>query len=582
MERESPGLVRGLTALRGYRREWWRGDVLAGLTVTAYLVPQVMAYSTLAGLPPVVGLWTIVPVMVVYAVLGSSRQLSVGPESTTALMVAAVLGPLAAGDQKLYATLAATLAAMVGVIALVARLVRLGAVADVISKPVLVGYMAGVAALMVSGQLEKVTGVPVPDGTFVEQVVAFLTGLDSLDLTTTAFSAVVLAALFGLRWWVPRLPGPLIVVLLATGAVILLGLQAEVDVVGEIPAGLPSFGLPTLDPGLLGSLVLPAVSVLLVAYTDNVLTARAFALRGGYRVDANAELLALGAVNVVAGLVQGFAVSSSGSRTAIAVAAGSRTQVFSLVAAVSVVGILLFARPVLAAFPMAALGALIIFAATSLVDVPEFRRLWAFRRSEFLLALATFVAVVVVGILPGIGIAVGLSILELLLRVSRPHDAVLGLVPGVAGMHDVDDYPSAHTVPGLVVYRYDSPLFFANAENFRRRALDAVAEHEHEHEHDDDDDDDDGKVAWFVLNAEANVEVDLTALDALDALRKELQDRGIVFALARVKQDLLADLQAHGLVDAIGEARIYATLPTAVEAYRAWRAEGETEPTRGR
>ncbi|WP_454778089.1 sulfate permease [Georgenia muralis] len=566
LEGPEPGIV----TLRRYRRSWWRGDVLAGITVTAYLVPQVMAYATLAGLPPVAGLWTIVPSMAVYAFLGSSRQLSVGPESTTALMVAVTVGPLADGDAGRYAGLAATLALLVGALALVARVLRLGVVADVVSRPVLIGYMAGVAALMITGQLEKVTGVPVPDGTIVAQLAAFAANLRDVEPVTTAVATGALVLLLVLRRTAPRLPGPLLVVLLAT-ALVAVGGDLGVDVVGAIPAGLPSPTVPPLDLGTLGLLVVPALGVLVVAYTDNILTARAFATRGGYRIDPDAELLALGSVNVVAGLVQGFPVSSSGSRTAIGAAAGSRTQVFSLVAVVSVLLVLVFGRPVLAGFPDAALGALIVFAALQLVDVPGFRQLASFRRSELALALLTLAAVVVLGILEGVLLAVALSLAEMLLRVGRPHDAILGRVPGLAGMHDVDDYPTARTIPGLVVYRYDSPLFFANAEDFRRRALRAV-------------DDDPGPVRWFLLNAEANVEVDLTALDALESLRDELHGRGVVVALARVKQDLYSELDAYGLVEAVGRDHIFATLPTAVDAYERWaagRAPGSDEPAAG-
>ncbi|HYN92640.1 MAG TPA: SulP family inorganic anion transporter, partial [Pilimelia sp.] len=276
-----------------------------------------------------------------------------------------------------------------------------------------------------------------------------------------------------------------------------------------------------------------------------------------YPVDANQELLALGAANIGAGLLRGFPISSSGSRTALGVAAGARTQAYSLVALAGVVAVLLFAGPLLARFPTAALGAIIVYAATRLFDLNGFRRLAAFRRSELVLALAALAGVLVFDILYGVLLAIGLSVAEMLHRVARPHDAVQGFVPGLAGMHDIDDYPQASTVPGLLVYRYDSPLFFANAEDFRRRALAAVADRTE-------------PVAWFVLNVEANVEVDMTGLDALENLRAELTGRGVVFALARVKQDLLVALDAYGLTDTVGSERIFPTLPTAVAAYRDW------------
>jgi MFS superfamily sulfate permease-like transporter len=313
--------------------------------------------------------------------------------------------------------------------------------------------------------------------------------------------------------------------------------------------------LPAVDAGDLRMLILPAFGVALVGYTDTVLTGRAFAGRHDQRVDADAELLALGTANLSAGVLQGFPVSSSGSRTAVAAAAGAKSRLYSLVVLVAVVLTLLVAGPLLETFPAAALGALVVYAALRLVDLGEFRRIGRFRRSELLLALATCAGVVVLDVLYGVLVAVALSVLDLLRRVARPHDGILGIVPGVPGMHDIDDYPAAQTVPGLVVYRYDSPLFFANAEDFRRRAVAAV-------------DRSPEPVRWLLLNAEANVEIDITAIDVLDTLREELAGRGIVLALARVKQDLRNDLMAAGFVDRLGADRIYLTLPTAVRAFQ--------------
>jgi sulfate permease, SulP family len=556
-DRIARSVLPGVWVLAGYRRRWLRGDLIAGVTVAAYLVPQVLAYATVAGLPPVAGLWAIVPALAVYAVLGSSRLLSVGPESTTALMTAVVVGPLAGGDPARYAGLAAGLAVLVGLLCLVCWAARLGFVADLLSKPILVGYLAGVALIMMVGQLGKLTGVPVHGEAFFTQLASFLGNLSQVHVITLLFAAVVLAFLFLLQWRLPTAPGPLLAVLLATVAVAAFGLDRHgIHVIGRIPSGLPVPALPPI--GALRDLALPALGVLLVGYTDNVLTARAFANRHEGEVNANQELLALGAANIGSGLLHGLPVSSSGSRTALADASGARTQLYSLVALVSVVATLVFLGPLLTRFPNAALGAIVVYAAARLIDLPGFRRLAAFRRSELLLALGSLAGVLVFDILYGILFAVGLSVAEMLSRVARPHDAVQGLVPGLAGMHDVDDYPQARTVPGLVVYRYDSPLFFANADNFRRRALAAVDDH-------------DGPVAWFILNTEANVEVDITALDALEALRRDLDRRGIVFALARVKQDLLDDLDAFGLTAKIGPERIFPTLPTAVAGYEEWR-----------
>ena len=550
----------GIAQFRGYQRGWLRGDLLAGITVAAYLVPQVMAYAEVAGLPPVTGLWAILGPLVVYALMGSSRQLSVGPESTTALMTAVVLMPLAAGDPARYATLAAALAVMVGLICVAGGLARLGFLADLLSKPVLVGYMAGVAVVMMVSQLSKITCVPVEGDGFLPEVASFLSNLDQVHWPTLALAAGLLVLLFLLQWLFPLAPGPLIVVELGAVIVAVFSLQDQgVAVVGAVPVGLPVPQPPGVSRSDIADLLLPALGVAMVGYTDNVLTGRAFGARHGQRVDANQEWFALGGANIAAGLSQGFPVSSSGSRTALGDAVGSKTQLYSLVALAVVLTTLVAAGPLLAGFPKAALGALVIYAAVRLIDVKELRRIARFRRSELLLTMTTTVAVLGFGVLYGVLVAVGLSIVDLLRRLARPHDSILGYVPGVSGMHDVDDYPAARQLPGLVVYRYDSPLCFANAEDFRRRALDAVSQA-------------DAEVEWFVMNAEANVEIDITAADSLDLLRQELKDGGITFAMARVKQDLRVDLRNAGLVDRIGAELLFPTLPTAVAGYlRAYR-----------
>lgn len=546
----------GLTSLLNYRRSWLRGDFLAGCTVAAYLVPQVMAYATIAGLPPVTGLWGILPPLVIYAFFGSSRRLSVGPESTTALMTAAVVGPLAGGDPNTYAALATGLAIMVGLLCLIFWIIRLGFVADLLSRPVLIGYMSGIALIMVAGQLERFTGVPTDGESFLTEFGSFVRNIGSIKPSTMFMGGAALVFLFLVQWRWRRAPGALLAVILATAAVFAFDLEERgINVVGEMPSGLPD---PTL-PGLtqLPALLLPALGVVLVGYTDNVLTARAFASNGEIDVDANQELLALGASNIGAGLIGGFPISSSASRTALAVAAHCGSQLYSLFAVAWTIAVLFVLGPLLAHFPTAVLGAIVIFAAIRLIDLVGFVGLGRFRRSELVLALVALVGVLVFGILDGVLVAVGLSVVDMLRRVARPHDAVEGLVPGLAGMHDVADFPTAREVPGLVVYRYDSPLFFANADDFRRRALAAVRAET-------------VPVKWFVLNMEANVTVDITALEAVDTVRTKLVSRGIVFALARVKQDLLVELAAFGLAESVGPEHIFPTLPTAVAAYREW------------
>ncbi|MGN6128891.1 MAG: SulP family inorganic anion transporter [Nocardioidaceae bacterium] len=551
LDRLLPGVMR----LRRYERAWLAGDVLAGVTVTAYLVPQVMAYAVVAGLPPVVGLWAALGPLLLYAALGSSTRVSVGPEATTALMTAAAVGAVAGGDPGRYAGAAAALAVLVGAVCLIGWVARLGFVADLFSRPVLVGYLAGVAVLMVAGQLGKLTGMAVGGNTPLTESWYALTHLSDVHLPTLAMALVVLAALLLAQRLRPRWPNPLLAMLLATGVTWAFDLQRfGIATVGPVPRDLPLPGLPDVRASDVLALALPAVGVAVVGYSDNVLTARAFGARRHERVDANQEFLALGAANVAAGLLSGFPVSSSGSRTVIGDSLGARTQLYSLVALAGVVVSVLALGPVLAGFPLAALAGVVVYAAIRLVDLDELRRIARFRRSELVVALATTLGVLALGVLPGIGVAVALSILDVLRRVARPHDGILGYPPGVPGMHDIEDYPNAVTVPGLVVYRYDSPLFFANSEDFRRRALAAVDEAPF-------------PVEWFLLNAEANIDIDLTGLDALEEVRAELARRGIVFALARVKQEVRDDLDAVGFTARVGEEHVFMTLPTAVAGY---------------
>lgn len=546
----------GLKRLRSYRSAWLRGDIIAGITVAAYLVPQCLAYAELAGVQPIAGLWAILPPLLIYALLGSSPQLSVGPESTTAVMTAAAIMPLVAGDSSNYASLCSLLALLVGSVCCVAAFARLGFLADLLSKPILVGYMAGVAVIMIVGQLGKISGMSLKAESLFGQIGEFSGHLSEIHPPTLILAAAVLIFLLVVQRRFPNAPGPLLAVLLATSAVYLFDLNERgIAVIGEIPAGLPSLKVPRgFSSQQLVYLLSSAIGIALVGYSDNVLTARAFGAKNNYRIDGNQELLALGAVNIGNGIMQGFPVSSSGSRTAIGDSLGSRSQLFSLVAFLIVILVLLFLRPLLSLFPKAALGAIVIYAALRLIEISEFNRLRCFKTSEFRLALVTMFGVLATDILVGVGVAVGLSVVDLFTRLMRPHDAVLGEVPNLAGLHDIEDWQGATTIPGLVLYRYDAPLCFANAENFRKRVIAAIEAEK-------------VPVEWFVLNAEAILDIDITAVDMLKELHRELIGRGITFAMARVKQDLYQQLKKGDLSETISTERIYATLEKAIEAF---------------
>ncbi len=557
----------GLQRLLGYQRSWLRGDLLAGVTVAAYLIPQCMAYGELVGVPPIVGLWAILPAMLIYAIVGSSRQLSVGPESTTAVMSAAAIAPLLLPDRSNYAALASGLAVLVGLVCLVGYGARLGFLANLLSKPILVGYMAGVAIIMMAGQLGKISGLGIHGTTVFDQMGQFVQLLNQSHSATVILAALVLGFLVISQRFAPKAPGALLAVLMATAAVGIFHLDRQgVAIVGVIPAGLPQWTIPNVMaqlPALLAS----ALSIAIVGYSDNVLTARSFAARHHTKIDANQELLALGLSNLGGGLMQGFPVSSSGSRTAIADALGSKSQLFSLVAFAVVVSVLLFLRPVLSLFPKAGLGAIVIFAAFRLIEIPEFIRLYRFRRSEFALAIVTMISVLITDILVGVGMAVGLSVIDLLARLARPHDAVQGRVPQLPGLHDINDWEKATTIPGLVIYRYDAPLCFANAEDFKVRAIRAIEAEV-------------TPVEWFVLNTEAIVEIDITASDMLEELIDELIARDITFAMARVKQDLYGQLKRSQIFYKMNTDYIYMTLHSAIAGFES-RSQPPKSPNSG-
>lgn len=556
----------GLAVVRTYQRSFLRGDISAGLTVTAYLVPQVMAYATLAGLPPQSGLWVVIATLVVYFVLGSSRVLSAGPESTTALLTAATLAPLAAADAARYASLAVILALLCGAIGLLCWVLRMGFIGDLLSKPVLIGYMAGVAVIMITSQLGKVTGIDVSGDSFIADISSFARGvrIQSPDWPTVAMGASVALALILLTPRFRRAPVALVIIALATFVTFAFELQRwGIKTVEAISLQPPSIGFDSLAGDDIRLLLLPALGLFIVAYSDNILTARMFAERYRGRVDANSELLALGATNIASAAAHGFPVSSSASRTALGEASGARTQVYSLVAALGTLIVLLAFSGVLSAIPLAALGGLVVYAATTLVDFPGFRRLWAFRRREFFLAVAAAVGVLAFDILYGILAAVALSVIELLTRVARPHAAILGQGDGVPGWHDIEDLSTPTQIPGLLVFRYDSPLFFANADDFVRRCEGAL-------------DSQPSPPQWLLLNMEANVEVDITGLDALERLRRHCERAGVVLALVRVKHAIVVELDRHGVGGRIGHEHIYPTLPTAVDAYL--NDHGKTRP----
>lgn len=548
----------GLDVLRGYQRSWLRPDVLAGLTVGAMLIPQSMGYAELAGLAPQYGFYAVIGALVVYALVGTSRHLGVGPEPGTALLAASGVGVVAAGDPARYVTLMAALALLVAGVCMLAWVLRLGYLASMLSKPVLVGYITGVGLTLVSSQLSGLTGVPIDADDFLPRLGQFVTRLGEIHWPTAALGAATLALMLVVRWRRPTAPTALIGVVLATAAVALFSLAEHgVVLVGSIPAGLPRPGLPDVSWGDLSALLPAAAGIALVGFTDNVLTARAIAARHGYRIDPNQELFALSLTNLSSGLSQGFPLSSSASRTAVPASLGSRTQLVSVVAAAFVVASLLLARPLLSEIPRTALSAVILLAAFIIIDVPGFVSLAKVSPAECALAVVATTAVLVLGVLYGILFAVGLSIAVALAHIARPHDAVLGDMPDIDGWVDIEEYPNAVTSPGLVVFRFDAPLFFVNAERFSDRVRQVLL-------------DNPGTEEWFVMDCEGIGALDASALDALRELFEVLAGEGVqVIAVARANERVLHRLERAELLQPVGPLHAFPTINGAVRAFHA-------------
>ena len=550
--------VPGWDALRTYKRSWLPRDVVAGLVLSALLVPQGMAYAELAGLPAVTGLYTSILCLLGYAVFGPSRILVLGPDSSLGPMIAATIGPLAlaGGDPAKAVALASILALLVGLVMIVAGLARLGFVADLLSKPTQIGYMNGLALTIIVGQLPKLLGFSVDADGFIEETKAFFSGLADGNANSTA--AVVgiscLVGIIALQRLIPKIPAVLVVVVLAAVITNLLDLTDDgLKTIGVLPQGFPPLTFPTIPWSDVPELFLGAVAIAVVALADTMSTASSFAARRGERVQGNQEMIGIGAANVAAGLFQGFPVSTSGSRTAVAEQAGSRSQLTGVVGAAVITFVLLFATGLMQYVPQPTLGAIVIAAALSLADIPGTRRLWHQRRTEFTLSIAAFLGVALLGVLPGILVAITLSILNVFRRVWWPYHAELGRVEGLAGLHDTDRYPQSELMPGLVVFRFDAPLIFANARTFGDAVHEMVAERP--------------DLRWIVIAAEPVTDVDTTASDMLQELDVWLNARNVSLVFAEMKDPVREKIERYELIRTIDPAHFFPTLDDAVAAY---------------
>jgi sulfate permease, SulP family len=537
-----------------YRPHTARGDVVAGLTVAALALPSAMAFGELAGLSPVRGLYALLLPTVAYVLLGSSKQLIIGPEGSVSTLVGAAILPLAVAGSSEAGELAAMLALLVAACFLVARVARLGWIGDYFSRPVLIGYIHGVVVVLIIAQLGKLLGLDISARDPLPRLGEVVRELGSVSGTTVLVSVVSLAVLIPLRFRVPKFPTPLVVVIAGLAFSWALSLDEHgVAVVGTIPSGLPSFDLPLPPLRDALQLVPAAIGIFAVSFADEILTARSFAGKSGQHVRASQELLTMGAANAAAGFTQGFPIGASGSRTAVNDSMGARTQVAGLVLAGTVVLILLFLTNPIQYLPTAVLAAVIVSAGIGLVDVGAWRALWTTDRVEVAIAGVTTAGVVLVGVLQALALAVGLTIIDVVRRSARPHDAVLGWVERLGRWGDVSIHRSARITPGVVVYRLDDRLFFANARYVKGRVREAVNGAP-------------GPTLFVVFGAEAMTYIDSTGLEALEELGVSLRDDSIQLVFARLKRWVRQEFDDSGLTETIGPEWFYPSVRTAVAA----------------
>lgn len=547
--------VPGVALLRRRPSVALRREVVAGVVLAALLVPQGMAYAELAGLPPVTGLYATLVPLLVYFLLGPSRILVLGPDSAVSPLVAAAIVPLAAsGDSSARIALAGLLAILVGALMLAGGLTRFGFVTELLSMPVRVGYLMGIAVTVIVAQLPKLFGFSVKSESLIPALRGFVAGLDQTNATALAIGVGSLALIVGLRWAAPRVPAVFLAVVGTTAVVSIFGLADQVPVVGTVPAGLPAFVAPHVSFEEFKTLVPAAVGVAFVAFTDTSVLSRSYAARLSQEVDQNQELAVLGVANIATGFFQGFPISTSSSRTAVVEDVGARSQVAGLVGATVLALLLIVGTGLVQDLPLSSLAAVVVVAVLGLIDVVAARRLRKSSPAEFMLLMVAFAGVAVLGVLWGVGIALALSLLNFIRRAWRPHDAVLGRVDNLKGYHDTERYPDARLIPGLVLYRFDAPLFFANADYFRGRIRELART---------------GDASWIVVAAEPITDIDATAGETVRALKDELDTAGIELAFAELKDPVRDRLRRYGIHDAIGIHRFFPTIGVAVSTYLA-------------
>jgi SulP family sulfate permease len=539
---------------RGYRRQWLASDVIAGISGCVVLVPSVIAYARLMGMPPEVGLFAALVPLVVYPLVSSSPQVIAGPDIAICLLTVNAVEPLAGRDPWRAAELASVLAAMSGVLLLLARQAKLGKVADFLSKPVLVGYMTGAALILMASQLGAFLGVSLQNNEFFKRVAEAFAKIRGLHPPTVALGLALLVLLLALRKFAPKVPAALAACVVAIAASIALRLPEHgVAVIGNFPGGLPRLVIPRFDWREIQGLIPAAIGISFLAYGEDILLARAFAAKNGYEVDANRELAALGAANLANGFFQGFAVTGSQSRTTINDSAGAKTQLSSLVMAGALALFLLFLTPLLAPLPLVALAAILIYGGWRLVEFDAMKRIYRYYPTSAAVAAVTTLGVLAAGVVTGILLGVVLSLMGLVNRISHPPDGVLREIPG-HGFHDIGELGGT-TLPGLIAYRFYAPLLFSNCSYFEQRVHELIAKSP-------------APVRWFLIDAQAITDIDVTAIEMLHALRAKLKEQGIELKFAHANLPLRNLLERTGLTREIGADSFFGSVHECVAAFR--------------
>jgi len=541
----------GLQIFGNYKSQWLSKDLAAGLSVAAIALPVGIAYASLAGLPTISGLYSCILPMIAYALFGTSRQLMVGPDSATCILIASTLAPLAAAGSAHYQSISVLLTIIVGVMCVIAGIAKFGFIANFLSKPILTGYINGLALSIIASQLGKLNGYNTESGGFFKVVYEYFSNIEKTNMESILIGITTFVFLRVFKKYFNKIPAPLFAAIGGIAVVMIFGLANKgVQIVGEVPSGFPTIILPEVQFGELGALISHSLGIVLISYCSAMLTDKSFAIKNNYKIDANKEFIALGAANIFSGLSQGFVISGADSRTAVNDSAGGKTQLVSVVAALTILMVVLFLTGYLTFLPVSTLSAIIISAAIGLFNLKYLKKLYYVSRSEFVLAVITSLSVITIGVLPGVLIALGITLIRLIAKVSKPHGVILGKMDGYRNYMDISEYKDAQTFPGILVYRFEESLLFFNVDYFRNDVTSIIKKE---------------KIKYLVLDASAILRIDITAADILEDMMCELSEKGVTTVFTKMKPHVEQLLERSGAIKPEDKKKLFESVHTAVD-----------------